>query len=78
MTSHFKGFELSDRVYGAVGAWRTPDTFGFVVHCAEAATGKRFYLTFGEKCLKISTVSTIPDFGGLNDAKDEDLILTEI
>lgn len=72
MESSFNSFTLSGKVYGAVGAWRAPDTFEFLIRCAEAASGKRYTVKFTEDGFTLSAYSTLPEWGGLNDPKEEE------
>lgn len=78
MESGFNRFTLSGKTYGAVGAWHAPDTFEFLVRCAEAATGKRYTLRFEENGLAVSARSDYPECGGLNDYEEPDRHFTLI
>lgn len=67
LTGHFNEFILSGKTFGACGGWRTNSIFEFAVYCAEAATGKRYYVDFGKNDITFTFFSSLTDFGGLND-----------
>lgn len=76
LESRFNSFMMSGKVFGAVGKWTGADTFEFLAYCAEAATGKRVTVKFGDKTMAFSQVSAFPDPNGLNDGNAQDMIFT--
>lgn len=74
LESRFNSFLLSGKVYGACGGWLSNEVFEFVVQCAEAASGKRYFAVFSQDQLTLTAFSTMPDFGGLNDDREDKII----
>lgn len=71
LDSSYNSFTLNGKTYGAVGTWRSADRFDFDVRCAQAATGKCYTMEFDDEGMSLSWLSTVPEFGGLNDWKEE-------
>jgi CubicO group peptidase (beta-lactamase class C family) len=67
MNSHYSSFRIDNNTYGAVGTWRDPNTFEFIVRNCEAATGKDFIIKFSDSDLTLYSSPSIPDYGGLLD-----------
>ena len=67
LDSHFTGFPLCGRTYGAVGRWRSDNRFEAEIRCAESVGGRKLILNFAEDALVIESESTLPISGGIAD-----------
>lgn len=78
LESHFNSFELSGKVFGAVGTWVSENRFEFLVYCAEGASGKRFTMNFTEDGLRISQNTSLTLSFGLSDDDYSDIVFKSI